>query len=64
MGVGGQRHAPVVLPLPPNDLVPIVQENGWASGPIWTGAENVAPHRKYCVLPEENQVGRENVVIN
>jgi hypothetical protein len=24
-------------------LVPIVQEAGWAPGPIWTGAENFAP---------------------
>jgi hypothetical protein len=26
--------------LPP---VPIVQEAGWAPGPVWTGAENLAP---------------------
>jgi len=25
------------------DSVPIVQEAGWASGPVWTGAENLAP---------------------
>jgi len=25
------------------DPVPIVQENGWAPGPVWTGAEIVAP---------------------
>ena len=25
------------------DLVPIVQEAGWAPGPVWTGAENFAP---------------------
>ena len=23
--------------------VPIVQEAGWATGPVWTGAENLAP---------------------
>ena len=23
----------------------IVQEAGWAPGPVWTGAENLAPHR-------------------
>jgi hypothetical protein len=23
--------------------VPIVQEVGWAPGPVWTGAENLAP---------------------
>ena len=27
-------------PLPP---VPIVQEAGWAPGPVWTGAENLDP---------------------
>jgi len=27
------------------DPVPIVQETGWAPGPVWTGAENLAPHR-------------------
>ena len=30
--------------LPPGkDPVPIVQETGWAPGPVWTGAENLAP---------------------
>ena len=24
------------------DPVPIVQEAGWAAGPVWTGAENLA----------------------
>jgi len=28
---------------PGKDPVPIVQEPGWASGPVWTGAENLAP---------------------
>jgi hypothetical protein len=23
--------------------VPIVKEGGWASGPVWTGAENLDP---------------------
>jgi hypothetical protein len=40
--VGGQRHAPAVLP-PGKDLVPTAQEAGWAPGPVWTGAENLAP---------------------
>ena len=39
MGVGGQRHAPAALP-PGNT---IIQEAGWTSGPVWTGAENLAP---------------------
>jgi len=25
------------------DPVPVVQEAGWATGPVWTGAENLAP---------------------
>jgi len=41
MGVGGQRHAPAALP-PGKDPVPILQEHGWAPGPVWTGAENLA----------------------
>jgi len=28
---------------PRKDPVPIVQEAGWASGSVWTGAENLAP---------------------
>ena len=35
MGMGGQRHATAALP----------QEAGWASEPVWTGAENLAPTR-------------------
>jgi hypothetical protein len=30
---------------PGKDPVPIVQEAGWAPGPVWTGAENLVPHR-------------------
>ena len=28
---------------PGKDPVPIVQEAGWALGPVWTGAENLTP---------------------
>ena len=28
---------------PGEDPVPIAQEAGWASGPVWTGAENLGP---------------------
>ena len=38
---GGQRHEPVALP-PGNDPVPIVQENGWGPGPVWTDREDLA----------------------
>jgi hypothetical protein len=27
------------------DPVPIVREAGWVPGPVWTGAENLAPTR-------------------
>jgi hypothetical protein len=40
--VRGQRHAPSAL-YPGKDPVPIVEEAGWAPGPVWTGAENLAP---------------------
>jgi hypothetical protein len=39
--VGGQRHASATLP--PKHPVAIVQEAGWAPGPVWTDAENHAP---------------------
>jgi len=42
MGVGGQRHAPAAF-TPGKDPVPILQEAGWAPGPVWIGAENLAP---------------------
>jgi len=42
-GVGGQRHVPAALP-PGKDPVHIVWEAGWAPEPVWTGAENLAPH--------------------
>jgi len=30
--------------LPPGKIpLPIVQKAGWAPGPVWTGAENLAP---------------------
>ena len=41
--VGGQHHAAAALPR--KDPVPIVQEAGWAPGPVRTGAENLASHR-------------------
>ena len=38
MRVGGQRHAPAA-----SDPVPIVQETGWAPGPVWTVEEILTP---------------------
>ena len=41
MGVGGQRHAQALLP--PERPGTHLQEAGWYPGPVWTGAENLAP---------------------
>jgi hypothetical protein len=42
MGVCGQRHPPAALP-PGKKTGSIVQEAGWAPGPVWTCAEYLAP---------------------
>ena len=39
----GISVTPRPLFIPGKDPVPIVQEAGWAPGPVWTGAENLAP---------------------
>ena len=39
----GVSVTPQALFTPGEDPVPIVQEFGWAPGPVWTGAENLAP---------------------
>ena len=40
---GGFSVTPRPLFTPGKDPVPIIQEVGWAPGPVWTGAENLAP---------------------
>jgi len=54
MGEGGQHHVPTSLPQR-KGAVPIVQEAGWASGLVWTGAENLAP----TGIRTPNKKGRE-----
>ena len=39
----GDRVTPRPIFTPRKDPVPIVQEAGWAPGPVLTGAENLAP---------------------
>jgi len=39
----GVSVKPRPLFTPGKDLVPIVQEADWAPGPVWTGADNLAP---------------------
>jgi len=41
MVVIGKRHFQTPLP-PGKEPVPTVQEAGWAQGPVWTAAENLA----------------------
>ena len=41
----GVSVTPRPLFTPGKDLVPIVQEAGWAPRPVWTGAENLASTR-------------------
>jgi hypothetical protein len=41
--VWGVSVTPQPLFTPGKDPIPIVQEAGWAPGPVWTGAENLAP---------------------
>ena len=33
MWLGGQRNTPAALP-PGEDTVPVIQEDGWAPGPV------------------------------
>jgi len=48
---GGVSVTPWPLFTPGQDPVPIVQEAGWASGMVWTGAENLVPHRDSIPRP-------------
>jgi len=43
MRVDGQRHTPAALYPRQRDPVSILQEAGWAPGPVWMGVENLAP---------------------
>jgi hypothetical protein len=51
---------------PGKDPVPIVQEAGWAPGPVWTGAENLAPpgFDPQTVQPVASHVARCKIAIN
>jgi hypothetical protein len=43
--LGGWSTPPHGRSTPWKDPVPTVQEAVWAPGPVWTGAENLAPQR-------------------
>jgi hypothetical protein len=54
VGMGDQLQTPAALPR--EDQLPIVQEAGWASEPVWTGAENISLHRfRFPDYPERTQ---------
>jgi hypothetical protein len=44
MGVGGQHHDPAALPSG-KTRYPLYRRLGGPQGPVWTNAENLAPHR-------------------
>jgi len=60
---------------PGKDPVSVVQEAGWASGPVWTSAENLTSHRDlipgpsspvvscYAVCPIPAAIGLEGTTI-
>jgi hypothetical protein len=41
---------------PGKDPVPIVEETGWAPGPVWIGAENLSSHRNSIPGPSNSRV--------
>ena len=44
-GGGGQHNAPAALP-PGKTRYPLYRRLVWNPGPVWTGAENLVPHRE------------------
>jgi hypothetical protein len=59
MGVGVNAISSRFTPW--KDPLPIVQEAGWASGPVWTGAEKLAPTGFSCVA-KENKIRSPHTV--
>jgi len=59
MGVGGQPHAPAAS-TPGKDPVPIVQEAGWAPGPIWTGGKSRPHQDSIPARPTRSSVAKPN----
>ena len=53
-GMSGQQHGPAVL-YPGKDPVPIVQEAGWAPGPVWTGGKSRPTGIRSSGRPARNQ---------
>jgi len=47
---------------PGKDPVPTVQVAGWAPGPVWTGAENLAPTDIRCTTMTKVERHRFNLI--
>ena len=60
VGVGGQRHAPGRF-TSGKDPVPIVQEAGWATGPIWKDPVPVVQEAGWATGPV--WTGAENLAL-
>jgi hypothetical protein len=54
----GVSVTPRPLFTPGKDPVPIVQEAGWAAGPVWTSAENLSPTE---ILSPDRQVRSQSL---
>ena len=52
--VSGQQHAPAAL-FPGKDLLPILQEAGWAPGPVWTDGKSRPRRDSIPDLPARSQ---------
>ena len=57
-GGEGVSFTPWPLCTPGKDPVSVVQEAGWALGPVWTGAENLAPPPGFDLRTVEPVVSR------
>ena len=55
MGIGGQPHSPAAS-TPRKDPVLIVQEAGWAPGPVWTGGKSRLHRDSIPDRPARNSV--------
>ena len=56
-GMSSQLHAPAILS-PRKDPVPIVQEAGWAPGPVWMGGKS-----RPTGIPSPDRPARNSVAL-
>jgi hypothetical protein len=65
MGVGGERHAPAALPQG-KTRYPLCRRLGGPLESVWTGAENLGPHRDSIPGPSRDLVQEDaaNISVN